>query len=65
MVGMRIEMRKITFPLTVVLMMALIMVSHRSAIADVIQPMNPQMKQNLQDMSQLMSSLSTEMSGGI
>jgi len=46
------------------MVVAIISVMNSPAVADVIQPMNPQMKQNLQGLSKLMVSLSNELSTG-
>lgn len=57
-------MRKVILLTTWVMVVAIISVMNSPAVADVIQPMNPQMKQNLQDMSKLMVSLSNKLSTG-
>ena len=46
------------------MVIAMILAINDTAFSDVIQPMNPQMKQNLQDMSKLMISVSNELSTG-
>ena len=57
-------MRKVALPMTWILVIALILISNSNAVADVITPINPQMQQNLQDMSKLMASISNELSTG-
>ena len=57
-------MRKLTLFFSCTLAIALVLVSFSNAPAEVIQPMNPQMKQNLQDMSRLMASISNDLGSG-
>jgi len=57
-------MRKVILLTTWVMVVAIISVINSPAVADVIQPMNPKMKQNLQGLSKLMVSLSNELSTG-
>ena len=51
------------FPISM-MVIAMIFAINDTAFSDVIQPINPQMKQNLQDMSKLMISVSNELSTG-
>jgi uncharacterized protein YukE len=46
------------------MLIATIPAMNSPAVADVIQPMKPQLKQNLQDMSKLMVSISNELNTG-
>ena len=57
-------MRKFTLFFSCIVGIALVLVSFSNAAADVIQPVNPQMKQNLQDMAKLMAIISNDLSSG-
>ena len=57
-------MRKKTLLMTLVMVIAVIPILKSGAVAVLLTPMNPQMQQNLQDMSKLMTSISNELSTG-